>query len=158
MTDREERTGKGPNEENVAGVSVLLVDDDETMRLICRRFLARCGEVREVQEAASGEEAIELLRARSFDCVLSDYRMGAVSGIDVLAFARANRPKSVRVLFTGFAAPAILQDAMMRAGVHEFLEKPMTTSELEALLREKLVEPFLKPLAKRVQEAGAPPR
>lgn len=142
----------------MTGVSVLIVDDDETMRLICRRFLARCAEVGEIQEAASGEEAIDLLRARSFDCILSDYRMGAATGIDVLAFARANRPRTVRVLFTGFAAPAIHQEAMMRAGVHEFLEKPMTTSELETLLREKLVEPFLKPLAKRAQEAGAGPR
>lgn len=158
MTDREERAGKGPKEENMTGVSVLIVDDDETMRLICRRFLTRCAEVGEVQEAASGEEAIDLLRARSFDCILSDYRMGAANGIDVLAFAQANRPRTVRVLFTGFAAPAIHQEAMMRAGVHEFLEKPMTTSELETLLREKLVDQFLKPLAKRAQEARAPPR
>ena len=155
MTDSEGRTGKGQKEERASGVSVLIVDDDETMRMICRRFLARCAEVREVKEAANGEEAIELLRARSFDCVLSDYRMGAATGIDVLAFAQANRPRAVRILFTGFAAPAIQQEAMVRAGVHEFLEKPMTTSEIEALLREKMVEPFLKPLARRAQEAGA---
>lgn len=140
----------------MTGVSVLVVDDDETMRLICRRFFARCVEVTEVQEAASGEEGIERLRARSFDCVLSDFRMGAASGIDVLAFAKAHRPQAVRILFTGYAAPAIHQEAMVRAGVHEFLEKPMTTGEIERLLLERMVEPFLKPLAKRAQEAGAP--
>ena len=138
-------------------MSVLIVDDDETMRFICRRFLSRLTDAGDlvIEEAASGEDAIEMLRDRPFDCVLSDYRMGAASGIDVLAFAKKERPKAVRILFTGFAAPAIHQEALHRASVHEFLEKPMTTPELEALLRAKMVEPYIKPLVrKRADEAG----
>lgn len=137
-------------------VRVLIVDDDETMRLICRRFFAKCEIASDlaVEEAASGEDAIEMLRNRPFDCILSDYRMGAVSGIDVLAFAKNERPKAVRILFTGFAVPAIHQAAMTQAQVHEFLEKPMKTQELEAMLREKMVEPFLKPLVRRAAQAG----
>jgi len=144
---------------NDASVRILLVDDDESMRMICLRFLARCmdGSL-VVEEAKSGEDAIEMLRDRAFDCILSDFRMGAVTGIDVLAFAKKERPKAIRILFTGYAAPAIHSDAIARARVHEFLEKPMTKEELESLLTEHMIERYLKPLArKKAQEIGVRP-
>ena len=121
------------------------------MRLICRRYFSRLTDVGElvIEEAESGEDAIEMLRDQPFDLILSDYRMGAATGVDVLAFALKERPKAVRVLFTGFASPAIHQAAIAQASVHEFFEKPMTTAELEDLLRTRLVDPFLKRLAKK---------
>lgn len=151
------RTGREPQgpgrrqEESLSGVRklrLLVVDDDETMRIVCRRFFTRQASLAgiAIDEAASGEAAIELLRDQDYDCVLSDFRMGAVSGIDVLAYALRERPRTIRILLTGFAAPAIQQQAVVKARVHEFIEKPMTTAGLEALLRERVVEAFLEPM------------
>lgn len=133
-------------------VRMLIVDDDDTMRLICRRYFSRRADVRPliIEEAEDGETAMRMMRERAYDLILSDYRMGAATGIDVLAFAMRERPKAVRVLFTGFASSAIHHAAIAQANVHEFFEKPMTTDELEAALASKIVEPFLKPLTRRL--------
>lgn len=115
------------------------------MRLICRRYFERWSPPSglEVSEAESGERAIELLGEREFDCVLSDYRMGAVTGIDVLAYALKTRPETIRIIMTGFAGAALMKDATERARVHEFLEKPITSDELEKLLRERVILRYL---------------
>lgn len=103
---------------------VLLVDDDPATRLIVRRALARDGKA-QVDEAASGEEAIERLERDAFDCIVSDYRMGATTGIDVLAFAKGKQPQARRVLMSGFADPSLVERARREAAIHQFVEKPM---------------------------------
>ena len=129
-------------------VRLLIVDDDDTMRMMCRRFFERSPPPRgiDISEAGSGEEAIDILRARDFDCVICDYRMGAVTGIDVLAFARKNRPKAVRILMSGFGSPDLVSAANVEARIHEFIEKPMTNPELETLLNEAVLERHLRRL------------
>ena len=129
-------------------VRLLIVDDDDTMRMMCRRFFERSPPPRgiDISEAGSGEEAIDILRAREFDCVICDYRMGAVTGIDVLAFARKNRPKAVRILMSGFGSPDLVSVANVEARIHEFIEKPMTNPELETLLNEAVLERHLRRL------------
>lgn len=118
---------------------LLLVDDDEPTRLILRRFLVAARPDLHVEEAANGEQAIAALKERAFDCVLSDYRMGLATGIDVLAFALQRDPGTTRILMTGFSDPMLERAAQMRAKVHGFIEKPMSTREFEALLREHLL-------------------
>lgn len=131
-------------------VRLLIVDDDESMLLVCRRFFQKSPPPRgiEITEAESGERAVELLSERGFDCVLCDYRMGAVTGVDVLAYAATTRPDAVRILMTGFESDALRTKASGAAGVHEVFEKPTTHRELEALLRERVLERWL---------AGIPP-
>lgn len=126
-------------------VRLLIVDDDESMLLVCRRFFQKSPPPRgiEVTEAESGERAVELLSEREFDCILCDYRMGAVTGVDVLAYATATRPDAVRILMTGFESDALRAEATGPACVHEVFEKPTTHRELETLLRERVLERWL---------------
>lgn len=129
-------------------IRLLLVDDDETMRMVCRRFFERSPPARGivVSEAESGEQAIEMLRDNEYDCVLSDYRMGAVTGLDVLAFALSHRPKAVRIMMSGFGSPDLVSTANVKARIHDFIEKPMTNRELETALRDVVLERYLKHL------------
>lgn len=132
----------------MSAIRLLLVDDDDTMRLVCRRFFERSPLPRGivVSEAESGEQAIEMLRENEYDCVLSDYRMGAVTGVDVLAFAMAHRPKAVRIMMSGFGSPELVSTANIKARIHDFIEKPMTNRELESALQDVVVERYLKHL------------
>lgn len=123
---------------------LLLVDDDESTRFLCRRFFRKAvGERIEVEEAASGEEAIEALARGRFDCVLSDYRMGAASGIDVLAHALRSQPDARRVLMSGFADPALVETARREARIDAFIEKPLSTHEFDQSLRAEVIAPLL---------------
>lgn len=133
--------GGGAGVDVSASLRLLIVDDDDTMLMMCRRFFEKLPGV-EVTLAASGEEAIEQLRAHPFDAVLSDHRMGAVTGIDVLSYASEARPKTMRFMMSGYADPNLIMMAHSKARVHEFLEKPMTTQELNQLLQTKIVDPY----------------
>lgn len=60
---------------------VLVVDDEPDVRLIVRTLVS--GDDWHVEEASSGEEALELLERDEFDVVVLDYRMPGLSGMDV---------------------------------------------------------------------------
>lgn len=110
------------------------------------RFFGRMKDQVVVEEAESGEEAMERIRGKRFDIVLSDYRMGAVSGIDLLAFARQESPSTIRILLSGYASPTLRDEAVRVADAHAVLEKPMTPVELDLLLQEHVVRSFVVPL------------
>lgn len=85
-----------------AGATVLVVDDEAGIRSVLRRLLAAAGlDARGVEEAASGEAALDVLARRRFDLVLTDFRMPRASGLEVLAWVREHHPGTRRALMTG---------------------------------------------------------
>ena len=125
---------------------ILVVDDDARVLTICRRFFQKsnaAGLTLAVDEASSGEEALALLESRAYDCVLSDFYMGAISGIDVLERVKRLQPSCVRLLMSFDADPVILQRAANRASIHDFIEKPIGAEAFEETLRLCVSEPFL---------------
>lgn len=113
---------------------LLVVDDDPAMLFAVRRCLRRHRPDVVVAEVASGEEAMPLLDRETFDCVLSDFRLGAVTGTDVLAYVRERQPSATRILMCGALDPAIVAEAQARAAVHACIEKPMGLEELETTI------------------------
>ena len=62
--------------------SILLVDDEQSQRIILRRVLEREGH--RIETADNGKTALELLRSNKFDLVISDMRMPQMTGRDLL--------------------------------------------------------------------------
>ncbi len=104
--------------------SVLVVDDDRTMRVLLRAFLRAAGH--EVDVAEGGEEALALLAARRPDLVLLDYQMTGMSGPEVLSRMRAEpRLDGVPILMlTGMDLDARVEAALL-AGADGYLQKPV---------------------------------
>ena len=123
---------------------VLVVDDDEAFRFAIRKALRRAGF--EVDEAASGEEAIATLIKSPPDAVLLDLRMRGMDGLEVLR-RRGGSPARFIVL-TGHGSVQAAVEAM-QLGAFSFLEKPVDAEELEPLLRQAIGE------ARRAREKGA---
>jgi len=134
-------------------MKILLVDDEQHSRQAMLWFLKH--QNHEVTECASGAEALEKFAVGNYDMVLSDIQMPNMSGIE-LATAIKQLPNSWQtdiVLFTGHAD---LNSAVtaLRAGIYDYLEKPVNPEELasviervaehQALLRENktLIERF----------------
>lgn len=82
------------------GREILVVDDDEAVRESCIEVLAREGA--RVTGAENGKIALELLREKSFDLLLSDVVMPELDGYDLLLAARELRPETQVVLMTAF--------------------------------------------------------
>ncbi|MFA6319138.1 MAG: response regulator, partial [Elusimicrobiota bacterium] len=112
-------------------VSVLIIDDEESMRDSCRQLLTRRGyQVREAEDGAAGLAA---LRGRGFDLVLLDLRLPGMDGLEVLKAVREISPGSLVIMVTGHATVSSAVDAM-KLGAYDVLPKPFTPAELMAII------------------------
>jgi DNA-binding NtrC family response regulator len=99
---------------------ILVVDDKENMLKLFARIL---GEDCELTTAADGARALSLVAAQEFDVVVTDIRMPAADGFEVLAAVKSRSPDTEVVMMTGYAT---VQDAVeaMKRGAYDYLEKP----------------------------------
>ena len=117
-------------------ISVLLIDDEAGLRTAVARFLNRRGI--QCRAVADGGEALDVLRTRDFDVILSDVRMPGMNGREFLERLRANHPELVnRLVFsTGDTFAAETATLLRESGVPSLL-KPFDFQQLEAVLRGK---------------------
>jgi signal transduction histidine kinase/ActR/RegA family two-component response regulator len=115
----------------LVGLRVLLVDDEADSRSVVARLLARAGV--EVSEAASAEEASEILGSWEADLLISDIAMPGEDGYSLLRRLRASPEERLRHLpalaFTAFARPEDEQQAV-QAGFTQHLAKPVAPAAL----------------------------
>jgi DNA-binding NtrC family response regulator len=106
---------------------ILIVDDDAGQRSLLDSFLKSQGFNTVV--AASGEQALEVLRERNFDMMVSDVRMPGISGLETLRRARQVHSTLPVLLVTAFSD---VRDAViaMRDGAVNYLSKPIDLDEL----------------------------
>ncbi|MGQ9574088.1 MAG: sigma-54-dependent transcriptional regulator [Thermoguttaceae bacterium] len=115
--------------------TILVVDDEAPQRALLRTFLESRGF--RVAEAASAEQALELIRRRPPEMVLLDVRLPGISGIEALAEIRRLHEHLPVLLIT---AHADLRQAVsaMKGGADDYLTKPLDLEELEAAVRDAL--------------------
>lgn len=114
-------------------MQILLVDDDAEGRSFMADYLKLIGH--HVVECGSGEEAINTYRTKPSDMVLSDIKMGGMSGIDLVRELKKVNPEYETdvVLYTGFVDVELAIGAL-RAGAYDYLTKPINMDELKSIL------------------------
>src|SRR5438445_9163700 len=120
--------------------AILLVEDDQTMRLAAQQLLSKVGY--RVVTAVDGQQGLDAFRAHRADLqlVISDVVMSKLSGFDMYEVMRAES-RGLRVLFmSGFPAPNFRKTVGDDPGV-AFVTKPWTASELLAQVRRLLELP-----------------
>lgn len=115
--------------------SILVVDDDQSMREFLEILLTREGY--QVDLASGGEEGIEKLENQSFDLVITDIRMHNLNGIDVLKKAKQIHPDTMVVMISAFATAETAVEAM-REGAYDYVPKPFKVSEFKRIVRDTL--------------------
>jgi DNA-binding NtrC family response regulator len=111
---------------------VLVVDDDQLLRQLVTDQLSRSGF--DAAAAASGEDALAALQASDYDVVLLDIRMTGMSGLAALREIRQlDDPPEVIMLTADTSLGTGLE--AMRYGAYDYLTKPATLDEMEALIR-----------------------
>ncbi len=117
-------------------IRTLVVDDEAGIRLFIQKTLQRVEH--SVVTAATGEQALELLRETPFDLAILDLHLGGkVDGLRVLEAIRWRWPDTVVIILTAHGS---LESAMtaIREGVDRYLLKPVTPKELRAVVEETL--------------------
>ncbi|MEO6785983.1 MAG: sigma-54 dependent transcriptional regulator [Chthoniobacteraceae bacterium] len=107
--------------------NILLVDDDERLRTAARKVLT--GECHRVACAASGREALEMLKEPGFALVISDLQMPDFDGIELLKQVRELRPEVEVVMITGHGSVEKAVEAM-KLGAYDFIQKPLDATAL----------------------------
>ena len=107
--------------------SVLVVDDDKNMRRSLTTMLT--DEVYTVRTAESAEEALSLLAQENFFMVITDARLGGMSGYDFLKKIHSQWPELPSLMITAYATPKLAVEAI-KAGAMDYLSKPFEPEEL----------------------------
>jgi two-component system response regulator AtoC len=111
---------------------VLIVDDEENIRLVLRTLLRRHGY--EVEAAASGEAALPLVESFGPDVVLADVRMPKMGGLDLLATLRAKGHDATVIVMSAYGNLDQAIEAM-KAGAYDYIQKPFKNDEIVLALK-----------------------
>jgi len=113
---------------------VLIVEDDIVDRLACRRAFRACSEPAfELIEAECGADGLAMAVEQQIDCILLDYQLPDLSGLEFLTLLAANHSHAPPVMMlTGADSAAIAADAMRR-GARDYLVKDVAGHYLEQL-------------------------
>jgi signal transduction histidine kinase/CheY-like chemotaxis protein len=114
---------------------ILVVDDEPGVRLTTQAILQDEGYG--VETASGGLEAVEAIRQRHYDLVLTDLKMPGVDGLGVLAEVRKRSPLTVTVMMTGYGSVGSALDAI-KLGAYEYLLKPIEVEDLKQAVRRSL--------------------
>ena len=109
-------------------VEVLLVDDDDTVASLIEEYL----ESRNfsVQRASNGAEALEFLKARDYDVILSDINMPVMNGMVFFTELSGKVPRLRERFIFMTAAPDMKTESFMKNSRRPVILKPFTFSEL----------------------------
>jgi DNA-binding NtrC family response regulator len=111
---------------------ILIVDDEENTRLGLFKLLSQEGY--QVELAANGMEALELLRRRRVNLVISDINMPDMNGIGFLREVSRRFPSTSVIMITAYGGVETYLEAM-NLGALEYLHKPVRLDELRSVMK-----------------------
>ena len=109
-------------------VSILVVDDDKTHRIMLKTMLKQWGW--QIEEADDGTTAIEAVHSTPFDAILMDVRMTKLDGIEALRQIHAYNPAIPVVIMTAYSSVDAAVEAI-KIGAHDYLTKPLDFDRLK---------------------------
>ncbi len=111
---------------------VLVVDDEENLRLVLRTLLRRNGY--EVETAGSGEDALGMVESFGPDFVITDVRMPKMGGLDLLATLKAKGSDATVIVMSAYGNTDMALEAM-KGGAYDYIQKPFKPDEVVLTLR-----------------------
>ncbi|MFT4191261.1 MAG: response regulator transcription factor [Comamonas sp.] len=116
-------------------INVAIVDDHALVRTGLRQFLSEETDLRVLAEAASGREAIDLVRLQpDLDVLVLDLSMPGQSGLDALAMIRAKAPDLAILILSGFPEEHYAMN-LIRQGASGYLNKECDPAEIVRAIR-----------------------
>jgi response regulator RpfG family c-di-GMP phosphodiesterase len=131
---------------------ITIVDDEEMVLISIKSFLMLETEY-DVNTCNSAAEAIELLKQKTVDLVISDYLMPEMDGISLLMQVKAIQPHAIRILLTGYADKENAIKAINEVGLYQYVEKPWVNADLALVIKNGLEKRFLiEKLQQKIRE------
>jgi len=118
------------------GVSILIVDDEDATRQLCRDIASEIG--LEVRTASTTDEALEILERSPVDIVVTDLKVPELGGIELLKHIRTNQPNTSVMMLTQYGTIETAV-AATQLGAKDYVTKPFHLQELRTKI-ERLVQ------------------
>lgn len=129
---------------------LLLVDDESNILSALTRLLHRDGY--RILCASNGKAALEILKQEAVGVIISDQRMPEMKGVDFLRKAKQIRPKTVRMVLSGYTELKSITDAINEGAIFKFLTKPWDDDLLRLNVRDAFIHYELKERNVRLRE------
>ncbi len=113
--------------------NVLVVDDEEDLTWSIAKHLSKDKDKYNLNTVNSGADALDLLKKKSIELVISDIRMPEISGLDLLMKIRENYPETKVIIMTAYGSSEIQQEANER-GCFRYIEKPFEINDLRQMI------------------------
>lgn len=110
-----------------AGISILILEDDQDLRSVLTDYLEDDGF--QVVPAGDGQEAVQQALRKPFDLMVLDVKLPGPDGLEVLAQLKEQNPELLSIVMTGFATERDTVRAL-RLGVGDYLQKPFPPDDL----------------------------
>jgi DNA-binding NtrC family response regulator len=111
---------------------ILVVDDEENARIALSKILAREGY--EVASAGNGYEALNYLRDKEVELIITDINMPEMNGLSFLRELSRSHPESNVIMVTAYGEVESYIEAM-NLGALEYINKPVKIDELKKIIR-----------------------
>ena len=121
---------------------IALVDDEEMILTSLRSFLLLETDY-EVLTYNGPEKALDEVRRKPIDLIISDYLMPGMNGIQFLLEVKKIHPFATRVLLTGYADKENAIKAINEVGLYQYVEKPWENEDLKLVIQNGLERRFL---------------
>lgn len=110
---------------------VMVLDDEKNIRITVRHCL-ESSEL-EIDDAINGEEALEKLRAGSYELLLLDLKLPGIDGMELLSIVRDRYPDMKVIVISAHGSIQTAVEAL-KLGALDFLEKPFAPMELRQVV------------------------
>ena len=113
-------------------IQVLHVDDDSSVTDLTKTFLEREDDRLVIKTATSADDGLQIINEHPPDCIVSDYNMPGMDGLEFLQAVREDKPNLPFILYTGKGSEEIASNAIS-AGVTDYLQKGGGTNQYTIL-------------------------
>ncbi len=114
---------------------ILIVDDEVNIGNACVKILAKND--LEVHYVQNGQNALAMMKAMSFDVVITDLKMSRMGGMEVLRSIKEKYPDTKVIIITGYASISSAVE-VMKLGAFDYLPKPFTPVELRSVVQQAI--------------------
>ena len=125
----------GEKEEGSTPSRLLIVDDDEAVRVLLQDLLEESGYT--VHTAKSGEEALQMIRVSTHDIIITDLRLSGMHGLELVKEVKAIDPGIDVVVMTGYASVNSAVESM-KAGAIDYITKPFNSDHIKMVVQKSL--------------------
>lgn len=112
------------------GTTIMIVDDNEPMRILIRHILETAG-YKHFVEVGDGVSAYKILKAQKIDLIISDWNMDGMTGLELLVKIRADQDLAqTPFIMLSVESLDVSMDQALKSGANDFVSKPFSVPEL----------------------------